>query len=400
MAWRRHGGLLGCQAVTAMVVYFSAAHVFDDLSDAAEQVCDPSHTGQCDLMDGSVFLQIAAVSHLAGHSHEPVPLSLTNPVDKGATPQAAHSEAEAVVVAALSKALPQHEDRNSSGTARIQPPDKAETTPAQRTPGSHPPPLADVRQAALPVQVSAEPEAFPTAVDRSPSASPFWVVLRAALIVVNLFILSVVLYELANYWRHQVAFRSCQQKLQRAHKAFSAYGERVPVCPCCLDYLPDSLSADAKLVLHCGHSYHRSCVHRWQHKHGEGSLICPVCRTTELLNDKQKARAPLVPEEMEAEKAGAATTGSPSSFSSMCKGFGNDGLHFCLQQLLEQYPQIVTEAFHARWLDYHSETWLSELACPEYRPLVQWCAWRPVLCWFQRSKSNGACAPPAQAATV
>mmetsp|Transcript_28011 Transcript_28011/g.60805 ORF Transcript_28011/g.60805 Transcript_28011/m.60805 type:complete len:130 (-) Transcript_28011:83-472(-) len=123
-----------------------------------------------------------------------------------------------------------------------------------------------------------------------------------------------------------------------------------PLCPGCVEFIttrPLSGRSQSKVVFLCGHAFHDGCASKWFRENSRLPGRCPIC---------------------ESGSSCAAAVGAACDAAA-----GDAARTFLLASLQRRYPEIITEACAQRWKTCHIETWLMELTCPAYTPLLARC---------------------------
>jgi hypothetical protein len=205
----------------------------------------------------------------------------------------------------------------------------------------------------------------------------------AILVMAVIALVGAFLYDLMARWHHWARFWSCQAKIRRVHENCKNERGELLVCPYCVECLPDSRSSK-KVMFLCGHQFHVGCSKKWLHEHQEATTRCPVCSDTcdaaSVLRKAAAAAATAVVadasihsgaggQELPATVVTPVPVPLPQSVLVECSVDG--AIAFILRSLHSQYPDIISEACAGRWVQCHTEIWLSELRCPRYSSILR-----------------------------
>ena len=58
-------------------------------------------------------------------------------------------------------------------------------------------------------------------------------------------------YDIFSHWRHQARFRLCKSKVEKIHEAFGKRHENLPLCPICIEALPNVETTKARAERDC-----------------------------------------------------------------------------------------------------------------------------------------------------
>lgn len=169
-------------------------------------------------------------------------------------------------------------------------------------------------------------------------------------------------YDSVAHWRHLAYFRSCSTQVRRVHDMFLNPQGELPLCPMCIEKVPTSASSTAVVFL-CGHRFHTECANQWYLAKPRNGGRCPICNDTDGCRDA------------EASDGDALTCGKCEHLEAQ-----DEAKAFFLRTLMQQFPEFISEECVKRWANCHSEIWLSELECPQYRSI------------FSREKKQGMAA--------
>lgn len=168
------------------------------------------------------------------------------------------------------------------------------------------------------------------------------------------------LHDVAKQWQHRSHFRACKRKVQRVHEVLERSSGELPLCPCCLEFVPSKASRSAVVFL-CGHRFHVECANRWMHEHGAttgpGEDACPLCQSCST-------------DDVCGPGAGSGQVGAQETDGTVL-GQPDEFKPFILRSLSKKYPDIIREDCVKRWCKCHTELWLSELSCPHYSSIFQ-----------------------------
>jgi len=174
-----------------------------------------------------------------------------------------------------------------------------------------------------------------------------YVLLGCVCLAVCMFLLSCS-YDAAKHWRRMSSFRACKKKVQRVHDVLERNSGELPLCPCCVEFIPSKTSRSTVAFL-CGHRFHVACANRWLSEQAdtESSNTCPVCESCTIT-------ATLSPDE-------DSTKVAPHEAEGTFWDQQDEAKTFILCSLSKQFPDVIREDCVRRWCQCHTELWLSEL---------------------------------------
>eukprot|EP00746_Dinoflagellata_sp_MGD_P004475 gnl/MRDRNA2_/MRDRNA2_108645_c0_seq1.p1 gnl/MRDRNA2_/MRDRNA2_108645_c0~~gnl/MRDRNA2_/MRDRNA2_108645_c0_seq1.p1 ORF type:complete len:448 (+),score=65.50 gnl/MRDRNA2_/MRDRNA2_108645_c0_seq1:151-1494(+) len=146
-------------------------------------------------------------------------------------------------------------------------------------------------------------------------------------------------YDGFSRWRHLSRYRTCREKIERAHQNFQQGVQELSMCPICIGSFPkgsENFKSGTHISFICGHRFHSDCCESWSHRFPRSAGRCPVC-------DVPQSSAATNPNDDECEVK-----------------------KFVLRSLRDQYPEIISEHHLERWASCNTEIWLAELAVPQY----------------------------------
>lgn len=165
-------------------------------------------------------------------------------------------------------------------------------------------------------------------------------------------LLTCCLYDGMSAWRHHARYRACKRQIKNLHQCLNSKQGDLALCPCCVEHISPQRSAK-KIVFLCGHRFHTECSNAWYAAHPEVLTQCPVCvEDIPQSIEKQCCNKADQVDDVHAVKVDGAVA-------------------FMLGSLNMRYPEIVTEDCMQRWMNCHTEIWLSELMNPKYNSYLR-----------------------------
>jgi len=178
--------------------------------------------------------------------------------------------------------------------------------------------------------------------------------LTCSLGVVAMLLVACFAYDIFSHWRHQARFRLCKSKVEKIHEAFGKRHENLPLCPICIEALPNVETTKAcphAVTFLCGHRFHTDCANSW-FMFNDAPGRCPICELPHTYSVKAQC-----------DGCEAGTLQVSDEIKA-----------FFLTSLRARFPEIVSETKVDAWRGCHTEIWLAELQPRRYNSI--WSSWR------------------------